>query len=151
MTKLRRPFNPGFLFTKVMKSLIFWSKHTKTRDYLQFTGVFIKLPLWSRFWWKVRKRRPSSETISLFISNRAQFRRCYVTTSVGLGGSAVETPVWTQVNRDKRRQIKRLSHRRLRPSLNVKHLLQNSQFGHTWAGKKPPVQHQQHRYSPSDT
>lgn len=62
MTKLHRSFNPGFLWTKVMKSLIFWSTHnavlhTKTRDYLQFTGVFIKLPLWSCFWWKVRKRR----------------------------------------------------------------------------------------------
>lgn len=59
---MHRTVNRGFLWTKVMKSVIFWSKHTavlhtKTRDYLQFTGVFIKLPLWSRFWWKVRKQR----------------------------------------------------------------------------------------------
>lgn len=85
MTNLHRPFNPGFLWSKVMKSVIFWNKHTKTRDYLSVYQTPTLVPLLM----KGKKAETSSETISLFISNSAQFRRCYVTTSVGLGGSAI--------------------------------------------------------------
>lgn len=80
-------------------------------DYLQFTWVFMKLPLWSLFWWKVRKgRHPESITICRCVYiQRCTFRRCSVTTSASSEVSAFETPIWTQENRDKRRQISTLT------------------------------------------